>query len=125
MSLASPEALKALDTDQDGTIDLPEAQAGGTKVFKAVDPDKDGTLDAKELDGRLDAEALKAADPDSDGTLDSKDIPTWSRRDLERPIPPRTARSMQMNSPRQMVPSYSSSFTSDAGSQLRSLRLGR
>ncbi len=82
MSLASPEALKALDTDQDGTIDLPEAQAGGTKVFKAVDPDKDGILDAKELDGRLDAEALKAADPDSDGTLRLKGIYRLGRGEI-------------------------------------------
>jgi Ca2+-binding EF-hand superfamily protein len=70
MSFASPEALKALDPDKDGTIDLAEAQAGATKVFGTLDPDKDGTLDAKELDGRLDEAALKAADPDNDGTLD-------------------------------------------------------
>lgn len=73
MSFASPEALKALDPDKDGTIDLAEAQAGATKVFGQLDPDKDGTLDAKELDGRLDEAALKAADPDNDGTLDPKE----------------------------------------------------
>jgi Ca2+-binding EF-hand superfamily protein len=73
MSLASPEALKALDHDKDGTIDLPEAQAGATKVFGTLDPDQDGTLDAKELAGRLDEAALKAADPDKDGTLDPKE----------------------------------------------------
>jgi len=73
MSFASPEALKALDPDKDGTIDLAEAQAGATKVFAKLDPDKDGTLDAKELDGRLDEAALKAADPDNDGTLDPEE----------------------------------------------------
>ncbi len=73
VSLASPEALKALDPDKDGTIDLAEAQAGATKVFGSLDPDKPGKLDAKELDGRLDAGALKAADPDNDGTLDPEE----------------------------------------------------
>lgn len=66
-------ALKALDPDNDGTIDLAEAQAGGAKLFVTLDPDKDGTLDAKELAGRLDEAGLKAADPDNDGTLDAKE----------------------------------------------------
>ena len=43
----------ALDPDDDGTIDLPEADAGALKVFKEINPDNDGTLDAKELEGRL------------------------------------------------------------------------
>ena len=66
-------ALKGLNPDNDGTIDLAEAQAGATKVFGILDPDKDGTLDGKELAGRLDEAALKAADPDADGTLDPKE----------------------------------------------------
>jgi Ca2+-binding EF-hand superfamily protein len=66
-------ALKALDPDNDGTIDLKEADAGALKVFKAINPDNDGTLDAKELTGRLTADELKAADPDNDGTLDEKE----------------------------------------------------
>ena len=65
-------ALKALDPDNDGTVDLAEAQARATKVFGTLDPDKDGTLDAKELSGRLDEAALKAADHDADATLDPK-----------------------------------------------------
>jgi len=69
-------ALKALDPDNDGTIDLPEAQAGAKAKFLKLDPDKDGTLDAKELTGILDAAALKAADPDNDGTLDEKEYLT-------------------------------------------------
>jgi hypothetical protein len=70
---ASPEALKALDPDNDGTIDLAEALAGAKAKFAKLDPDKDGTLDAKELTGILDEAALKAADPDNDGTLDQKE----------------------------------------------------
>ena len=66
-------ALKALDPDNDGTIDLAEAQAGGKKKFAKLNPDNDGTLDAKELTGILDEAAIKAADPDSDGTLDEKE----------------------------------------------------
>lgn len=72
-AFASPEALKALDPDNDGTIDLAEAQAGAKKTFAKLNPDNDGTLDAKELTGILDAAALKAADPDNDGTLDEKE----------------------------------------------------
>ena len=66
-------ALKALDPDNDGTIDLAEAQAGAKKKFAALNPDNDGTLDAKELTGILDEAAIKAADPDNDGTLDEKE----------------------------------------------------
>ena len=66
-------ALKALDPDNDGTIDLPEAQAGAKKKFAKLNPDNDGTLDAKELTGILDEAAIKAADPDNDGTLDEKE----------------------------------------------------
>ena len=66
-------ALKALDPDNDGTIDLAEAQPGAKKKFAALNPDNDGTLDAKELSGVLDEAAIKAADPDNDGTLDEKE----------------------------------------------------
>lgn len=65
--------IKALDSDNDGTLDLNEVQAAATKAFEKADPDKDGTLDAKELKGRLSASELKGADPDSDGTLDAKE----------------------------------------------------
>jgi Ca2+-binding EF-hand superfamily protein len=69
----SSAALKALDRDNDGTIDLKKVEAGAAKVFKDINPDNDGTVDAKELAGRLDAADLKAADPDNDGTLDEKE----------------------------------------------------
>jgi hypothetical protein len=69
----SAAALKALDPDDDGTIDLKEAQAGAAAVFKEINPDNDGTLDAKELEGRLTEAEIKAADPDNDGTLDEKE----------------------------------------------------
>ncbi len=70
---AASASLAALDPDNDGTVDLPEAKAAAAKLFAKLDPDKDGTLDVKELSGRIDEAALKAADPDNDGTLDAKE----------------------------------------------------
>ncbi|MEE7461936.1 histidine kinase [Methylobacterium fujisawaense] len=72
-SSGTERALKMVDTDHDGTIDLAEAQAAAGKVFDAAETDKDGTVDAKELKGRLSKKDLKAADTDSDGTLDRKE----------------------------------------------------
>ncbi|ODS03902.1 hypothetical protein AUC71_07140 [Methyloceanibacter marginalis] len=66
-------ALKALDPDNDGTIDMKEAIAGAKKVFKTINTDDDKTLEADELQGMLDAEGLDAADPDDDDSLDWKE----------------------------------------------------
>jgi hypothetical protein len=62
-------ALKALDPDNDGTIDMQEAEAGAKKVWESINDDDD-TLEADELQGRLDEKGLDMADPDDDGTLD-------------------------------------------------------
>ncbi|MEM7399598.1 MAG: EF-hand domain-containing protein [Pseudomonadota bacterium] len=62
-------ALRVLDPDNDGTIDMKEAIRGAKRVFKAINPDNDRTLDSAELRGRLSAAGLRAADPDNDGTL--------------------------------------------------------
>lgn len=62
-------ALKMLDPDNDGTVDLAEAKKAAADLFAKLDPDRDGTLDVRELRGRLTAKELKAADPDHDGTL--------------------------------------------------------
>lgn len=75
-------ALKALDPDDDGTIDLKEADAGALKVFKEINPDNDGTLDAKEFEGRLTEAELKAADPDNDGTVDLKELESPAGQEL-------------------------------------------
>jgi hypothetical protein len=73
LAAASPalgaSALKALDTDNDGTLDLNEIKAGASKVFDKLDVDKDGTLDQKELKGRVAKKDWATADPDKDGTL--------------------------------------------------------
>ena len=65
-------AMRALDSDNDGTIDLDEAKKAASALFDKLDRDRDGTLDKRELRGRLTAAEFAAADPDKDGTL-SKD----------------------------------------------------
>jgi Ca2+-binding EF-hand superfamily protein len=72
--VAECAAMKALDQDNDGTMDLTEAQKAGSALFDRINPDKDGTLDKKELSGRLSNAQLQAADPDKDGTLDKTEF---------------------------------------------------
>jgi hypothetical protein len=62
-------AMKALDPDNDGTMDLAEAKNAGTAAFGKMESDKDNTIDAKEAKGRLSKKELNAGDPDKDGTL--------------------------------------------------------
>ena len=53
VAAAPPGALKALDTDNDSTVDLAEAKAAGSKLFDKLDRDHDGTLDRRELRGHM------------------------------------------------------------------------
>jgi Ca2+-binding EF-hand superfamily protein len=69
----SQAALKALDPDKDGTVDLAEAKAAATKLFDKLDGDHDGTLDKKELGRRINKKDFTGADPDKDGTLDKNE----------------------------------------------------
>lgn len=69
----SASALKTLDPDNDGTVDLTEAKNAASKLFDRLDRDKDGTLDARELRGRLNARDFAAANPDKDGTIDKNE----------------------------------------------------
>jgi EF hand len=66
---APKSALKALDSDNNGTVDLSEATAASAALFDRLDHDHDGTLDRRELKGRLGKKDFAAADPDKDGTL--------------------------------------------------------
>ena len=84
----NPPHFPAIDTDNDGTVSLAEAQAGASKVFTTLNTD--GMLRAKELKDRLNAAVLgtldakqyakivqgkfKAADTDNDGTLDEAEL---------------------------------------------------
>jgi EF hand domain-containing protein len=61
--------IRMLDTDNDGTVDLDEANKAASAVFDRLDRDHDGTLDRRELAGRMSAREFAAADPDQDGTL--------------------------------------------------------
>jgi hypothetical protein len=67
------DALRALDTDHDGTVDLDEAKTAASALFDKLDGDHDGTLDKRELKGRLTTKQLAAADTDHDGTLDKNE----------------------------------------------------
>ena len=78
-AVAAPKrsrAMRLLDSDNDGTVDLDEAKRSASTLFDKLDRDRDGggdgTLDRGELRGRLSSAQFAAADPDKDGTL-SKD----------------------------------------------------
>jgi hypothetical protein len=66
---ATPNPIRMLDTDKDGTVDLAEAKKAASALFDKLERDHDGTLDKRELAGRLSAKEFAAADPDHDGTL--------------------------------------------------------
>jgi Ca2+-binding EF-hand superfamily protein len=86
--MASPalgaSALKALDTDKDGTLDLAEVKTAADKDFDKLDTDKDGTLDRKELKGRVSKKDWASADPDSDGTLSKEEYEAQVERAFNR-----------------------------------------
>ena len=66
---AEQSAIKALDTDNDGTLDINEVTKAAEAVFDRLQKDQDDTLDRKELGSRLNAKEFAAADPDKDATL--------------------------------------------------------
>jgi Ca2+-binding EF-hand superfamily protein len=76
ITCASPafaaSALKTLDPDKDGTVDLNEAKTAASALFDKLEKDKDSTLDRQELHGRIPDVDWAVADPDNDKTI-SKD----------------------------------------------------
>jgi Ca2+-binding EF-hand superfamily protein len=68
-SSSRSRAIRMLDTDNDGTVDLAEAKKAAAALFDRLERDKDGTLDKRELRQRMSARELAAADPDHDGKL--------------------------------------------------------
>ena len=72
-AFAEGSAIKALDADHDGTVDLDEATKAAEAVFDRLNKDQDDTLDRKELGARLSAQELAAADPDKDKTLSKEE----------------------------------------------------
>jgi Ca2+-binding EF-hand superfamily protein len=67
-------AMRMLDPDNDGTVDLEEAKKAASALFDKLDGDHDGTLDKRELRRRLSAKDFAAADPDKDGTLSKEEF---------------------------------------------------
>jgi len=64
------EKMKSWDPDNDGTIDLAEANIAAAAKFDSLEGDNDGTLDRKELAStKIDKKTFTRADPDKDGTL--------------------------------------------------------
>ena len=64
------EQLKTWDPDNDGTIDLAEANKAAGAKFDSLEGDNDGTLDKKEMTStKVDKKTFTKADPDKDGTL--------------------------------------------------------
>jgi Ca2+-binding EF-hand superfamily protein len=68
-AMSASAAIRAFDTDADGTVDLQEVKKAAAALFDRLDRDKDGTLERRELGGRLSARDFAAANPDKDGTL--------------------------------------------------------
>ena len=62
-------AFADIDPDNDGTLDLSEANQAAAALFDKLDKDKEGTLSVGELQGRLSKKELAAGDPDKDKTL--------------------------------------------------------
>ncbi len=67
--ISSAAILHMLDTDNDATVDIAEANRAGAAVFDRLDSDKDGTLDIDELSGRLAKDEIEAGNPDHKETL--------------------------------------------------------
>jgi Ca2+-binding EF-hand superfamily protein len=81
-AFADAVALKALDTDNDGTVDLAEAQTGASKVRASPNPGG-GTLGDRIAAAGLDAAVLEDADADKDGTADAKEYATVIERQFK------------------------------------------
>jgi len=71
-ALAKPQHV-IFDTDNDGTVDLAEAQKAGSAAFDKLERDHDGTLDKKEIAAAVHGTSFNKADADKDGTLDKSE----------------------------------------------------
>ena len=79
-AFAQQSAIKALDLDNDGTLDLNEVTKAAETVFDHLQKDQDETLDRKEVGSRLSAKEFAEADPDKDSTLSKEEYMSRSWR---------------------------------------------
>ena len=86
--------LKAVDTDNDGTIDLVEVKKAASARFDKLDNDHDGTLTFQEFQGSSTPKPSKqefdVMDKDHDGQYQKMNIWLRSRDCSRRPIPTTT-----------------------------------
>ena len=85
-AVGNAAALKALDPDDDGTIDLKEADAGALKCSRKSTRTTTGRSTPRSS-GRLTEAEIKAADPDNDGTLDEKEYLAVVKKKFEAANP--------------------------------------
>ncbi len=64
------------DTNNDGSVDLAEANKAASDLFDKLDTGKKGVLDLKQFKGRLSRKEFAAADADKDGTLSKEEYLT-------------------------------------------------
>ena len=62
--------MKALNHDNDQTLEIPEVIDAATKLFAEINPDGDTTLERDETAGRLTESDWKAVNKDKDQTLE-------------------------------------------------------
>lgn len=65
--------MAALNPDNDGTVDLDEAQKAADALWAKLNTDGDETLEPGELTGRVDQAEFDAANPDGDQTLEKSE----------------------------------------------------
>ena len=64
------EVMKALNHDNDQTLEIPEVIDAATKLFSEINPDGDTTLERNETVGRLTESDWKAVNKDHDQTIE-------------------------------------------------------
>ena len=69
-AVSGVEVMKALNHDNDQTLEIPEVIDAATKLFSEINPDGDTTLERAETAGRLTESDWKAVNKDKDETLE-------------------------------------------------------
>ena len=75
--------MSKIDTNNDGSVSLDEANTAAEAKFAKLDTDKEGTLDASELTGIVGPKAMAASNPDKDYTLDKSEYMALVKKTFE------------------------------------------